>query len=87
MSFLDTVPMELEITVGLKGMKLTKDEEEGHIISVEKRGSVVEECLLSLLGRFLSTKNYDRRAVCDVMGRAWRMEMDLRIVDVGNKIF
>ena len=87
MSFLDTVPMELEITAGLKGMKLTKDEEEGHIISAKKRDSVAEECLLSLLGHFLSTKNYNRRVVCDVMGRAWRMGMDLRIVDVGNKIF
>ena len=78
--------MDLEILKGFKGMRLTKEEGEGFLVSAEKRENAAKECALSLFRRFLSNKAYNRRAIREVMLRAWRMGIDLRMVDVGNNI-
>ena len=78
--------MDLEILKGFKGMRLTKEEEEGFLVSAEKRENAAKECALSLFRRFLSNKAYNRRAIREVMLRAWRMGIDLLMVDVGNNI-
>ena len=78
--------MDLKILEGFKGMRLIKEEEEGFLVLAEKCENAAEECALSLFGRFLSNKSYNRCAIREVMHRAWRMGTDLRMVDVGNNI-
>ncbi|GMY19877.1 hypothetical protein FCV25MIE_15116 [Fagus crenata] len=77
----------MELIEGLRGMSLTKEEENGIMISADQRETAAEDCLLSLFGRLLSKKSRNRRAVCDVLRRAWRMGPDMRIIDVGLDIF
>ena len=51
--------MDFELIEGLKGMRLTRDEEDGFLILEEKRETAAEDCALSLFGRFLSAKSYN----------------------------
>ncbi|GMY20225.1 hypothetical protein FCV25MIE_15467 [Fagus crenata] len=55
--------------------------------SFAQRETTSEDCLLSLFWRFLSKKSRNRRAIHEVLRRAWRMGPDLRIIDVGIDIF
>ena len=79
--------MTMELIEGLRGMSLTKEEENGIMISADQRENAAEDCLLSLFRRLLSKKSRNRRAVHDVLRRAWRMGPDMRIIDVGLDIF
>ena len=44
--------MEQDLIDGLKHMQLTRDEEEQISISEEGRAKLMEECSLSLMGKF-----------------------------------
>ena len=65
---------------------ITLSEEEGEVIKVggTHRGKVLEECSLSLLRRFLTTRSYNQSAVKSLIRSVWKMGSDLRIVDVGD---
>uniref|UniRef100_A0A2N9FF77 Zinc knuckle CX2CX4HX4C domain-containing protein n=1 Tax=Fagus sylvatica TaxID=28930 RepID=A0A2N9FF77_FAGSY len=56
---------DCEVLEGFKKIKLTEDEEENILISVERRGNILEECSLSLFGSFLMGKPFNQRAVRD----------------------
>ena len=47
----------------LDKMKLTSEEEETIAISDEGRREALESCNLSLIGKFLTCKSYNKRAV------------------------
>ena len=79
--------MALELLEDFQGMILTKEKEDGIIISADKRESAAEDCALSLFGRFLTMRSFNQRAVREVLQRAWRMGSDLRIVEVGFEIY
>ena len=48
---------------------------------------MLEECSLSLLGRFLTTRVFNQRAAKSMLRSVWRLGSDLRIVDVGDDLF
>lgn len=71
----------------LQNIKLT--EEEGEVVQVwlSHQEKTIEECSLTLLGRFLTTKPYNQRAAKALLRAAWKLGNDLKIVDVGEGLF
>ena len=72
---------------GLENMKLTAMEEE--VISISKEGRLpeIESCNLSLIGKFLMCKVFNKRATMNTIQRAWGMNTKLQIVEVGSNLF
>ena len=72
-----------------KLQSITFTKEEGEVIKVEvtQRERMLEECSLSLLGRFLTTQAFDQHVAKALLRCVWRMGLDLRIVDVGDDPF
>ena len=68
----------------LLNIQLTVDEEDNIPITGSQRATTLEECSLSLMGRFLTTKSLNMRAAKHTMRIAWRMGDDVRITEVGN---
>jgi hypothetical protein len=77
---------ERDVLVGLQKMKLTGEEEENIALSQEGRVAVLEDCSLSLFGKFLSTKSFNRRAARETMKRVWKMNSECKILEVGMDI-
>ena len=78
--------MDSEFIEKLQRIKLTT--EEGEIIKgrPSQREKIIEECSLSLFGRFLTTKPINWRAAKNLLRNTWKFGSDLRIVDVGNDL-
>ena len=51
-----------DIATGLDNMKLTSNEEEVILISDEGRLEALESCNLSLIGKFLTCKPFNKKA-------------------------
>ena len=51
-----------DVATGLGNMKLTSNEEEVILISDEGRLEALESCNLSLIGKFLTCKPFNKRA-------------------------
>ena len=68
---------------------ITLTEEEGEVITVggTHRDKILEECSLSLLGRFLTTHSHNQGAAKSLIRSVWKMGSDLKIVDVGSGLF
>ena len=56
-------------------------------ISDEGRLEANEDCTLCLLGKFLTCKFFNKRAAKNTMRRAWGLEDNLRITNVGPNLF
>ena len=67
-------------------MQLTKEEEEAIPITVTNNSDLLEECSLSLSRRLLSDRQQNQRALKSTLKSAWKMGLDMRIVEVGNNI-
>ena len=61
-------------------------EEEGEVIKVrlENRAKILEECSLSLMGRFHMTKPINLWAAKNLLRSVWKLGHDLKIMDVGE---
>ena len=81
--------MDQEVIDGLHHLQLTKEEEEEEEISISttSRSDLLEEYELSLFGRLLADRHQNTRALKSTLRSAWKMGLDLRIVDVGKNIF
>ena len=79
--------MDTDFIERIQNISLT--EEEGVVIKVggTHREKILEECLLSLLGRFLITRSYNQGAAKSLLRLVWKMGSDLKIVDVGGGLF
>ena len=75
---------EDDLSARLQKVNLTNEEEDNIVITAANRGSALEECSLSLLGRFLTQKPINFRVARSTLRLAWRMGDDVRIVEVGN---
>ena len=42
------------------------------------RGRALEECMMSVFGRFLTTKSFNKRAAKETLRKAWRMGPDFK---------
>ena len=76
--------MEPDFIDRMQKIRLT--EEEGEVLQIwsTHRDKTLEECSLSLLGRFLSTRPYNRRAAKAMLRSAWKLESDIRIINIGE---
>ena len=61
----------------LENMKLTAEEEEVIEISDEDRLTEIESCNLSLIGKFLTCKAFNKSAAMNTLRRAWGLNSDL----------
>ena len=64
-------------------------EEEGEIIKVrsDNRAKILEECFLSLMGRFHMMKQINTRAAKNLLQSIWKLGQDLKITEVGDGLF
>nr|POE57912.1 hypothetical protein CFP56_63133 [Quercus suber] len=78
--------MDSDFIEQLQWIKLTT--EEGEIIKVRssQRENIIEECLLSLFGRFLTKKPVNWRAAKTLLCNTWKFCSNLSIIDVGEDL-
>ena len=79
--------MAEEVIESLGNMKLTAEEEDVIMISEEARLPKIESCNLSLMGKFLTCKAFNKRAALSTKRRVWGMQSSLQIVKVGTNLF
>ncbi|KAK7822842.1 uncharacterized protein CFP56_036059 [Quercus suber] len=79
--------MEDEVCDSLDKMKLTAEEEETIAISNEGRKEAIESCHLSLIGKFLTCKSYNKLAAKNTIRRAWGLNESMQILEVGLNLF
>lgn len=72
---------------GLENMRLTLEEEEVISIYDEGRKEEIESCSLSLLGKFLTCKPFNKRTAQNTLRRVWSLEKGVQIVEVGSNLF
>ena len=72
-----------EVINNLENMKLTMEEEEVIAISDEGRKEEIESCSLSLIGKFLTCKPFNKRAALSTLRRAWGLDEGVQMVEVG----
>ena len=63
--------------------------EEGEVIMVcaKNQEKTLEDCSLSLLGRFHMTKNINFGAAKNLLRSIWKMGKDMTIIEVGDGLF
>lgn len=76
-----------EVIDGLENMRLTLEEEEVITIYDEGRKEEIESCSLSLLGKFLTCKPFNKRTAQNTLRRVWSLEKGVQIVEVGSNLF
>ena len=76
-----------DVINNMENMKLTTEEEEVITIFDEGRLEAIEDCTLSLIGKFLMCKSFNKRAAKNTMRRVWGLEDSLRITEVGPNLF
>ena len=79
--------MAQDVINGLKNMRLTTGEEEVITISDEGQKEEIEGYALSLIGKFLTCKPFNKRAAHNTLKWAWGLEKDIQIVEVGSNLF
>ena len=79
--------MAEDVIESMENMKLTVDEVEVIAISDEGRLEAIESCNLSLIGKFLMRKSFNKRAVKNTLKRAWGLEDKVQILEVGSNLF
>ena len=76
-----------DVINGLENMRLTTEEEEVITISDEVQKEEIEGCALSLIGKFLTCKPFNKCVAYNMLRRAWGLEKDIQIVEVGSNLF
>jgi len=71
----------------LDKMKLTIEEEETIAISDDGRLEAIESCTLSLVGKFLTCKSFNKVAAKNTIRRAWGLNDSLQILEVRLNLF
>ena len=86
---LDThsLAMEQEVVNSLQNRCRTKEEEAEISFSAHSKVDLLEECSLSLFGKLFSDRQQNHRAQKSTLRAAWKMGLELRIIEVGNNIF
>ena len=79
--------MDSDFIERLQKIQPTEEESEVVKINLAHKEKTIEECSLTLLGRFLTNRPYNQRAAKSLLRSVWKLENDLRIVDVGEGLF
>ncbi|KAK7857222.1 hypothetical protein CFP56_019140 [Quercus suber] len=76
-----------DVTRIMEKMKLTVEEEEVIEILEEGRKEGMESCALSLIGKFLTCRSFNRKAAITTLKRAWGLEEGVQMIEVGTNLF
>ncbi|KAK7853578.1 uncharacterized protein CFP56_035475 [Quercus suber] len=76
-----------DISKILEQMTLTLEEEEIITISDEGRREELEGCALSLIGKILTCKSFNKKAALGTLKKAWGLEDEVQVVEVGSNLF
>ena len=76
-----------DVTSILEKMKLTLEEEEVIEISEEGRKEGMESYALSLIGKFLTCRLFNRKVAITTLKRAWDLEEGVQMIKVGTNLF
>ena len=68
-------------------MKLTSEDEKEIQVSEEGRTDEIDSCMLSLIGKFLACKPFNRSAAKNTLRKAWGLDKELQISEVGSNLF
>lgn len=79
--------MAEDVINSMVNMKLTSEEEEDIQISDEGRTEEIDSCALSLIGKFLTCKPYNRKVAKNTLRKAWGLDKELQISEVGSNLF
>ena len=79
--------MAYEVTNIFGNMRLTTEEEETLEILDEGRKEGVENCALSLIGKFLTCRPFNKQVTITTLKRAWGLEETVQIIEVGTNLF
>ena len=79
--------MDSDFIERLQKIQLTEEEGEIVKLNLAHREKTIEECSLTLLGRFLTNRPYNQRAAKSLLRSMWKLGNDLRIVDMGEGLF
>ena len=79
--------MDSDFIDKLQKIQLSEEEDKVVKINLAHREKTIEECSLTLLGRFLTNRPYNQRAAKTLLQSMWKLGNDLRIVDVGEGLF
>ena len=79
--------MDQDFIDRLQNIQLTEEEVEVVHIRSTSRENTIEDCSLTLLSRFLTTRPYNQRAAKTLLWSVWKLGNDLRIMDVGEGLF
>ena len=85
--FLNPATMVDDVTSILEKMKLTLEEEEVIEISEEGRKEGMESYALSLIGKFLTCRLFNRKVAITTLKRAWDLEEGVQMIKVGINLF
>nr|POE71592.1 hypothetical protein CFP56_55912 [Quercus suber] len=75
-----------DVINSMENMKLTTEEEEVITNSDEGRLEAIEDCNLSLMGKFLTCKPFNKRAAKSTMRRAWGLGDRVCIKEVAMEV-
>nr|XP_023884581.1 uncharacterized protein LOC111996812 [Quercus suber] len=76
--------MDTEVIDRLQQINLTSEEDEVITVRPDRRVQTLEECSLSLLGKFLAPRPLNLRAAKNLLRSVWKMGLDLKIIEVRN---
>ena len=79
--------MDSDFVQRLQNIKLMEDEGVVIRVGTVHRDRMLEECSLSLLGRFLTNRPFNQHVAKTLLRSVWKMGSDIRIVDVGDGVF
>ena len=79
--------MEQEVLNNFQKLQPTKEEADDIVLTNIARAKLLEECSLSLFGRLLTDRQQNQRAFKNTLKTAWKMGLDLRIVEVENNVW
>ena len=79
--------MDSDFIERLQKIQLTEEEGEVVQLNLTHREKTIEECSLTLLGRFLTNRPYNQRATKSLLRSVWKLGNDLRIMDMGEGLF
>uniref|UniRef100_A0A7N2RF99 DUF4283 domain-containing protein n=1 Tax=Quercus lobata TaxID=97700 RepID=A0A7N2RF99_QUELO len=78
--------MDSDFIERLRRVSLTSKEGEVIHVRSKHRKQILEECSLSPLGRFLTTKPINLTAAKNLLRSVWKMDNDLKMTDVGDRL-
>ena len=79
--------MAEDVVECMVNLKLTSEEEEDIQVSDEGRMDEIDGCVLSLIGKFLTCKPFNRKAAKNTLRHAWGLDKGLQISEVGINLF